>query len=770
MGPTSFETLRDLPVYDRHDDILSAVDTNQVTIVTAETGAGKSTQIPQFLAEHGYQKIIVTQPRILAARNLCHRVRQEYSWQLGKDATNLVGYRTAPERDDHEDNVILYCTDGLQLVRELTGSGTSDRQVLVLDEIHEWNENMEVLVAWAKKRCAEDPHFKVVIMSATIEADRLAAYFNTTAVISVAGRTHPVEKRRGKDVVTEILTLLGTRTCNMLVFLPGKAEIEGVAEAIESEAKNIPVIPLHGQLEAEAQQRAFEHYPQGKVVLTTNVAQTSITIDDIDVVIDSGLERRAEVRNGVEGLFIEQISRADCLQRAGRAGRTKEGTYILAQLEQMPCAPLEERPEYGVPEIMRKHLDRLVLRLANIGIDIETLDFYHSPSRKTMKQAKRTLASLGALTNTGDVTAIGRKMERFPVESSFARMLVEAEPYPETLQDKLAAIIAIQEVGGIVKGSTKYSGWRRFARQSRSDLLAQYEVYLAVPTIDPEMLEELGVITKNVTKAEEVNRRLHQDLGLPDPLLAPIEEQEVEQLLRCIVAGQMHQIWIVEPDGKATHISTKQQRELSSGSVVKHSTIVAGTPFDLQIPTAKGLETLHLVNDITAIDPVWLEALAPTIFKVRLAGTYFNEHTGMLANRLTVKFNGKSFNASGSPILDHTPRNQQLFITAYSAWLHHHIDKERQTLEIINARRIPPVSLRQVEERVRAAVSGAITVHELSKKQRIELSELAHLSTYLGEHIMAGLQQTDEQSHENRHHRSWQPPRHHKRKYDRRRY
>ncbi|HYH75435.1 MAG TPA: helicase-related protein, partial [Candidatus Saccharimonadales bacterium] len=388
MSPTSFDTLEQLPIYERKQDILSSVDANQVTIITAETGAGKSTQVPQFLAEHGYRKIIVTQPRILAARNLSGRVRQEYSWRLGQDATSLVGYRTAMERDDQPDNTILYCTDGLQLVRELTGSGIRDKQVLVLDEIHEWNENMEVLIAWAKKRCQEDPGFKVVLMSATIEADKLAAYFGAQTPISVPGRTFPVIKKYGTDVVTEITTLLGSRTSNMLVFLPGKAEIEAVAEAIQKTAKTVPIIPLHSQLTPEEQQRAFASYPQGKVILTTNVAQTSITIDDIDIVIDSGLERRAEVRSGVEGLFIAQISQADCLQRAGRAGRTKEGLYILAPLDSMPCAKLEERPPYGVPEIMRKHIDRLVLRLANIGIDIETLDFYHNPSTKTIKLAK----------------------------------------------------------------------------------------------------------------------------------------------------------------------------------------------------------------------------------------------------------------------------------------------------------------------------------------------------------------------------------------------
>src|SRR5690606_22124300 len=157
--------------------------------------------------------------------------------------------------------------------------------------------------------------------------------------------------------------------------------------------------------------------------------------------------RRSEVRSGVEGLFISQISQADCLQRAGRAGRTKPGQYILAPYDNMPCDELDKRPAYGVPEILRSLIDRLTLRLASIGIDIEELDFYHDPSRGAIKRAKTTLRALGALTNAGKVTDIGRAMERFPVESSYGRMLVEAETLPKSTINKLAAMIAIQEVG-----------------------------------------------------------------------------------------------------------------------------------------------------------------------------------------------------------------------------------------------------------------------------------------------------------------------------------
>lgn len=783
MDADSFETLEHLPIYSRRDDILASVDKSQVTIITAETGAGKSTQVPQFLAESGYTKVIVTQPRILAARNLSARVRQEYSWRQGKDCTDLVGFRTAHERDDSPDNVILYCTDGLQLVRELTGSGIQSqggRQILVLDEIHEWNENMEVLIAWAKKRCQEDANFRVVLMSATIESGSLAAYFGTTEVISVEGRSFGVKKRHGGDVIAEILAKLkGQQGSNMLVFLPGKAEIVYVADAIASKAAamGVPVIPLHSQLEPAQQQLAFANHPQGKVILTTNVAQTSITIDDIDGVIDSGLERRSEVRNGVEGLFIAQISQADCLQRAGRAGRTKPGEYILAQFDTLPCDPLEERPAYAVPEIMRKHIDRLVLRLANIDIDIEELEFFHSPSHRTIKQAKRTLVSLGAMTPSGSVTDTGRKMERFPVESGYARMLVEAGQYSESVRTKLAAIIAIQEVGGIVKGGPRWTGWRNYSRQTRSDLLAQYDVLLALPTIPEQLYDELGIIGKNVTKAEEVNGRLNHDLGLPDAELTPIHDAtETDQLLRCIVAGQLHQLWLVEPGGQATHLSDKSVRDISSGTVVKHAGLVAGVAFDLQIPTPKGLETLHLVNDVTAVDPQWLEDMAGDIFQTQTGKIYYDHRSGTLAARTILKYAGKSFETAGTPVLEHAPANNRLFVSLYGAWLHQQLEVQRRTIQSMNYRRIPAVPVRQVQSHVANIAGGAVSLLELSKKQRVDLAKLSRLETYLDDNFLARITLAPERTrgHNGQHHRRHngnhgQHGHSQKRRYDRRR-
>jgi HrpA-like RNA helicase len=744
MNPdiTASHFIEDLPVFSYKSAILEAVDANQVTIITAETGAGKSTQVPQYLADHGYTKVIVTQPRILAARNLSKRVREEWALRTLTDSTPIVGYRTAQERDDDPQNEILYCTDGLQLVREITGAGIKERQVLVLDEVHEWNENMEVLIAWAKKRCLEDPRFKVVIMSATIDTAPLADYFDTTAVITVPGRSYEVKKRRGPDILVEILKKIEQGGSNVLVFLPGKSEIQNVTDAIASKAAaaGIPIIPLHSQLEATAQQQAFASYPNGKIILATNIAQTSITIDDVDVVIDSGLERRSEVRSGVEGLFIAQTSQADCLQRAGRAGRTKEGEYILAPYDTMPCLPFEERSEYGTPEILRKHIDRLTLRLANVGIDIEVLDFFHDPSKRAIRQAKQTLIALGAMTSSGNVTSIGREMERYPVESSYARMLVESQNHGSEVQTKLAAIIAIQEIGGIVKGGPRFTDWKRFTKQQQSDLLAQYDVYRSLEMINPDDFEEIGIISKNVSKAQDVMERLNHDLSgitLDETLLTPITASEQDSLLYCIVAGQIDQLWSVDMKMEATHIYTGDVRELSSTTVVRNPTLIAGTPFDLEVPTRDGtLQTLHLVQGATAVKSEWLVALSPGQFSSKRGKMVYDPRQGTLVIKQLIRAGKRTLEGLGIPVTQNTKQNQKFFQEALAKWIYNQLETEKRRLEGSHAKRIPTVPYPRIKSMVSSLSGGVIDIENLTPHNKTELFALTKLETHFGTDFM----------------------------------
>jgi ATP-dependent helicase HrpB len=757
----------DLPIHDYQSAIATAVDENQVTIITAETGAGKSTQVPQYLASHGYTKVIVTQPRILAARNLSQRVREEWARYTMADNPTDVGYRTAQERDDTPETKILYCTDGLQLVREISGEGTTDRQVLVLDEVHEWNENMEVLIAWAKLRCNEDPRFKIVIMSATIDTAPLAAYFNTRAVIDVPGRSYPVTRSHGTDLVTEIKKKLTSTTSNVLVFLPGKAEIQDTADALEksAHAAGVPVLPLHSQLDAAAQQLAFASYPNGKVILSTNIAQTSVTIEDIDVVIDSGLERRSEVKNGVEGLFVSQVSQADCLQRAGRAGRTKAGEYILAPYDSLPCLPFDKRPAYGTPEILRKHIDRLALRLANVGIDIETLQFFHDPSIKAIKQAKQTLFVLGAMSRDGTVTSVGKAMERYPVESSYARMLVESKQYSPTLQSKLAAIIAIQEVGGIVRGGARFTDWQRLTKQRHSDLLAQYDVYLALSQVSAEEHEELGIITKNATKATEIMRRLNsdlQDIDIDDSLLSPITNEEEPELLRCIAAGLIHQLWSIDDSGMAYHLTSSDVRELSGSTVVRHASLIAGVPFDLEVPTRDGkLQTLNLVQDATRVDVAWLSELAPATFAIQSGATAYDPRSGMLVQRQTVRVGKQSFEVSGHPVTANTKQNQKAFQRSFATWAYGKLEQERTALAgKFHTKRVPKIPMTHILSLVQMYAGGAVSLEQLSKSNRQQLLKTATLTAHLGADYvnrLAALARRGSPRGRHNAHRGWKP-------------
>lgn len=710
----------DLPVRNFYDEIVQSVHNNQVVIITAETGAGKSTQVPQYLAEAGYEKVIVTQPRILAARNLTRRVREEWAERHGeREAENCIGYRTAHERDDSGESHILYCTDGLQLVRELVGFGAKERQILVLDEVHEWNENMEVLVAWAKKRCRESADFKVVIMSATIEAHRLGEYFGTNAILEVPGRTFEVKKRRGRSVLAELQEVIASdRPHNVLVFLPGKAEIEDAIFALKGEAaaRNIPLIPLHSQLEASMQQAAFESYEHGKIILSTNIAQTSVTIDDIDLVIDSGLERRSEVRSGVEGLFLAQISQADCLQRAGRAGRTKKGEYILAPYGTYECANFDDRNEYPIPEILRTHLDRLALRLAAIGLNIEDLDFYHDPSRKAIKHAKRTLIALGALTADGQITDVGRQMEVFPVESQYGRMLVEGKKLLRETQICLAGVIAVAEVGGVIKGGTKFREWRRLTRETDSDLLAQYEVYCAAQEIPDTMWEELGIISKNMPKAQETFKRLAHDLGLEmsDPIPLP-QGNEREGLLKALVAGQLRHVWQVNYKGDAIQLHTRERRQLSSSTVLKDPRLVVGEPFDLEIPLPSGgRETLHLVQSATKVRPHWLKELAPKSFQINPGNYYYDSRSRELRKAHSLSWHGQKVEISGERVDASEKGYHQKFVNAYAAWVF-----DRMQLSFTGAgRKGKSRRFGEVHREVAEIVGRASSADELSRDQR----------------------------------------------------
>ncbi len=649
-------TNKNLPITVFRDKIVEAVRDNPVVVITAETGAGKSTQVPQYLLDEGYN-IVVTQPRRLAARSVATRVAEELGGELGE----TVGYRTAVDRKDSSATRCLFCTDGLALVRELVGQGAGWRTVLVLDEVHEWNENIEVLVAWAKRQIEDVADFKVVLMSATLEAEKLASYFGGAPVISVPGRMFPVEVRKPGTRLEDDVADLARAGRNVLVFQPGKQEIAETCAALKQMQVEAEILPLHGELTPEEQTKCFRHYGRPKVVVSTNVAQTSVTIDDIDAVVDSGMERRVELVDGVEGLYLKPISLADSTQRKGRAGRTKEGVYI-------DHCPSADRPEFPVAEILRKRLDQTVLRLAIAGFDMEELDFFHQPDKEEIHRAKDSLIKLGLMSEDGAVTKTGRTVARLPVSVQYGRMLVEANR--RGVVDDVLTIAAILEAGGIVvpppsRNRPDRPDWRRMVpSEKESDLMAQLSVWRQMESMSKDEARENGVSLRKFFRAKEIRRHLE---GATRRFFQPGSTDRREDILKSVCAGMVDHLY--QNKYGSYQNGDGAGREIGSGSVVGGAEWVVGRPFDLQIKTRRGLMTLKLIEMVSKVDPRWLAEVAPQLVATEAGlNPRYDSREGCVVSTTRTLFDGVVIAEETVPDPDHPEAPRILDERVWTEW------------------------------------------------------------------------------------------------------
>ena len=358
-----------------------------------------------------------------------------------------------------------------------------------------------------------------------------------------------------------------------------------------------------------------------------------ITIDGIDAVVDSGLERQSKVKNGVDGLYLSPISQADCMQRAGRAGRTKEGDYVLARLgsigEGYPFKSLEKRSEYGTPEILRTRLDGTVLRLASAGMNAAEMDFYNQPDSSEIVGAKKRLEKLGALSKDGSLTEIGRAMEKLPVESNYARMMIEARKYSPEVRMQLIAALAVQEAGGICmhpKGSFAPK-WMNMIDGDKidSDVLTQLEVFIQAQEMSGKERKENDISNKGFSKANTIMRQLRRAENLRDQDLTEPDEEQYKQLMRCIVAGMVDNLYTKSNSYGYFKDTDGNLREASNRSLADTSgyyrdsdeeVMIVGKPFDLEIQTKRGKKTLHLLENITVVPSVeTLHEVAPQLFE-----------------------------------------------------------------------------------------------------------------------------------------------------------
>ena len=641
-----------LPIDSFKNQILETIEKNPVSIIVAETGAGKSTRVPQFLLEATNYEVVVTQPRRVAAKSVAKRVAFEMDCRFG----GLVGFRTAVDRNDSIETRCLFATDGLQLVRELTSAKQTvgNGIVLIIDEVHEWNQNIETLVAWVKKAILEGADIKVVLMSATLDYERLSEFFDNAPVIEVPGRCFPVlgspstgiSQKKSNQMIDEIKRLVSENR-NTLVFLPGKKEIAEMQDALKDVKLQAVILPLHGELESHEQDRVFDSYKLPKIILSTNIAQTSVTIPDIDAVIDSGLERRIELVNNVETLTLANISQADCLQRSGRAGRVREGEYVLCNNSEY-----EYFAKYPTPEILRSLLDQMVLRLAGAGLDATTLPFYHQPEASILKEAKETLIAIEALDALGKITKLGYKINKFPTEVKAARMILEA------IERKcLNPVLTIAAILGVQGGSLRrrkrdddpldFKTWQSLIdpeKEYQSDLLVELELFWKGKESKQHELAKNGIMPKAYRKASEIRGQLREAVQGLNYWSSAYDQnaKDEEAILKSIASGMVVHLYQHTGGGE---YKNGDYRKLTKESILNrlsnYSEWIVGEPVNISFTNRRGHpQTIELVGGATVVKPEWMVEIAPHLVSNKVERLYWSsEQKCVVEDHITI-FNG----------------------------------------------------------------------------------------------------------------------------------
>ena len=675
-----------LPVHEKLEEIKKAIAENQVTIICGETGSGKTTQLPKICLELGRGAaglIGHTQPRRLAARSVAERIAEELKSEIG----SAVGYKVRFTDHTSRDACVKLMTDGILLAETQTDRYLAAYDTIIIDEAHERSLNIDFLLGYLKQLLPRRPDLKVIITSATIDAERFSQHFNGAPVLEVSGRTYPVEilyrpltSKDEDDAEVELTDAIVDAADELaqhgegdiLVFLPGEREIREAAEALRKSTlrRNDEILPLFARLSHAEQHKIF--HPSGakrRIVLATNVAETSLTVPGIKYVIDTGLARvkRYSARAKVEQLHVEKISQAAARQRSGRCGRVSAGVCIRLFSEE----DFNSRPEFTDPEIVRSNLAAVILRMAALKLgDVAAFPFLEAPDQRYINDGFQVLLELGAVNEHNGLTKLGEQMAHLPIDPKIARILLAAKKH-----DCMAEILVIASALSIqdprerpleardaaAKAHERFTDkqsdflaylniWDSFQRErdkglSNKQLVQWCRQYFLSHLRMREWRElhhqlaqtaiEMGLTTKEAAfrRPPEVKQLTSSENAGDQDLSAKLKQKQLdkkqhraqiraakeagyEQIHRALLTGLIANVGMKSPDGNDYTGARGSRFHLFPASALfkaKPKWVMA----------AELVETTKLyARDVAAIQPEWIEQEAPHLVRYH----YFEPH------------------------------------------------------------------------------------------------------------------------------------------------
>ncbi len=765
-----------LPIYDVADALLDGVASTGRVVLSAPTGSGKSTQVPQILLDRAgiNGEIVVLQPRRLAARLLAKRVASERGVALGEE----VGYQIRFENKVSARTRIRFVTEAILLRRILQDRGLKGVGAVIFDEFHERHLTSDLSLACALQSVGEArPDLKLVVMSATLDIDTLEASLKPCVRVEASGRMYPVELRYAGAALGRNAAPVWERAAqafkksaagqpgDVLVFMPGAFEIRKTIDSIQSlpEARGYEVLPLHGELSPEAQDRAVTRGDRPKVIVSTNVAETSITIEGVRTVIDGGLARvaRYDPRRGINSILVEGISRASAEQRAGRAGRTGPGQCIRLWSE----AEHQARSERDEAEVKRIDLSETVLMLMAAGLDPLTsgmFPWYEAPMPESLHRAEVLLRDLGALKTAVDaahsagsgsltsaaslhsgsdampiasmsevspksrssITELGRKMADFPLHPRYARFLIEGDRLG-VLPD-VALIAALSQGRPIYRAAREERVRREQIRQiedhadARSDFFVQIRAYelAQAAKFNPNACAALGIHGGASRQAGAIAQQLlglAQGAGL-DTRAAALPDL-AERICRCLLVAFSDHLCLRNDRGtRRCRMVHGRCGELRRESIVESELFVAA---ELEERELCG-EVTVLLGLSTAVEPAWLEAAFPSDFS-DAAETVYDPVARRVQSRRERRFRDLVLQSKdqGEPDTDQAAELLAAEVIAGNLKLKQWDAVVENWIQRVNfvAQHCPETELAPIDDEARALIIGQICHGALSYKE-----------------------------------------------------